>query len=68
MAYKFRCPHDWLKNHVSGLCDLPKEDAVTALCNVVDALAGRLDDDSLQDLFQGDMDADGYFEPADEVA
>lgn len=41
----------------------PVFDAMRELFDYANALKGALDSDALQDLFQSEMDADGYFTP-----
>jgi len=52
---KWNSPHEWLLDMARSL-DNPAE-----LVSLIGALAGRLDSDSIQDLFQDEMDQDGYF-------
>lgn len=57
--YKWDGPHEWLD-------DVSREWDSARLRAELMALAVRLDADELQDEFQTEMDADGYFEPIPE--
>lgn len=54
--YKWDSPHAWLMHKVNKTRTTRSE-----LIGFIDSLAGRLDSDSIQDLFEAEMDADGYF-------
>ena len=56
IGYKWQTPHDWLAVRA-------QTDNLRELYLIIDALMWRLDADSIQDLFQSEMAADGYFEP-----
>jgi hypothetical protein len=61
--YRWDGPSDWLadkiQEHAHGERDVYMRLAeMTSLCN---SLAGALDEDTIQDLFQDEMTADGYF-------
>ena len=58
----WKCPHDWLAEKSA------EEEDPVKLRTFIRELAGKLDCDSIQDLFQGEMDEDGYFEPKDRKA
>jgi hypothetical protein len=54
--YRWNSPGAWL------LWKVQKRTTTRAqLLDIIDSLAGRLDGDSIQDLFQSDMSDDGYF-------
>ena len=55
MSYKWDCPYDWLCDKLNGWDE-------ATLRGEIRILAARLDSDTLQDLYQSEMEADGYFE------
>ena len=57
--YKWSNPREWLdwKRLQDGLTD----------GEILEALICDIDGDKIQDAFQNEMDADGYFEPEDEA-
>jgi len=60
--YKWKSPRDWLLYKVNHEWD--ESEKVHALISILDLL----DADDIQDIFQGEMDMDGYFdriEPGD---
>lgn len=57
--YKWDHPSEWLEQRIQTLTT--QEDHIE-LASIAHALAGRLDGDSIQDLFQAEMDDDGYFQ------
>lgn len=59
MAHKWSCPHEWLRDYVQGLLDERKYET---LATDFVLFAGELDHDTIQNYFEKDMDADGYFE------
>ena len=64
--YRWSTPFDWLIDKAN---ESANRNDVGDLVSMIDHLAGRLDQDAIQDLFQTEMKADGYFEPLnDEVA
>lgn len=56
--YRWQYPVDWLSEAALKWDE-------RRLYQAVLSLAGRLDSDAIQDLFQEDMDADGYFTDLD---
>ncbi len=58
--YKWSHPAEWLNHKI----DDSKEAsfAVTELASMCRLLASKLDGDTIQDLFQDEMDEDGYFQ------
>ena len=56
--YKWDRPHDWLDQYLAKLN--PHESRA-----LVRHLAMRLDADDVEEVFQDDMDADGYFDDQD---
>jgi len=57
MAYRWESPHDWLDSHLEKVSAEPGE-----LLSEAKELARKLDADQIQDIYQSDMDADGYFD------
>ena len=53
--YRWAYPSDWLNDKIAS------SDDVVFLRGVIDSLMSNLPEDDLQDLFQTEMDADGYF-------
>lgn len=62
-TYKWETPYDWFTSYVNSRADDPQA-LRSLLLNIV---AQKLDSDDIQDLFQPDMDADGYFTADDEA-
>lgn len=63
VKYKWDHPSDWLTEKLNGF------EAGTEFGKLREfalAIAGELDGDQIQDLFQSDMDADGYFDDQNE--
>jgi hypothetical protein len=58
--YKWDSPHDWLMEKAQSM-------TVEQLHSALEAVAYRLDGDSIQDLFQTEMDQDGFFDPETET-
>lgn len=54
-------PHDWLLKRIGELESM--KDAAT-LADMMRVIAPDLDPDTIQDAFEEDMDAAGYFESA----
>jgi hypothetical protein len=52
--YKFANPYEWLQQHVFNLNEY-------GLRNTILTIATKLDFDDLQEIFQSDMEQDGYF-------
>lgn len=59
-GYRWDNPIDWLEWSVNGM-ENPHE-----LRSVINTLVSAMDCDTVQDLFQSDMDDDGYFSMEDE--
>lgn len=55
-TYKWANPQEWLQQYVDGL-------SYTELLQEAKNLASMLDSDQIQDTYQADMDAQGYFKP-----
>ena len=58
--YKYNSPQEWLIEY-AGKLDAGK------LFNEFTVLVQQMDADTIQDLYQSDMDADGYFTPVVET-
>lgn len=59
MTYRWASAHDWLQAHIHNFFRTNRNDK---LREIAQQLANQLDADEIQDLFQNEMDADGYFE------
>ena len=57
--YKYDCPYDWL-------CEAARGWDAARLYSELMNLARLHDSDTLQDEYQSEMDADGYFQDGDE--
>lgn len=55
MTYKWDTPYDWLRDKIQTGNE-------TALRSIANTMLRELDADQIQDLFQEEMGADGYFE------
>lgn len=60
--YKWGTPLEWLKHKVYGYWNVPQIQAT------VMQLAEKVDIDGLTDIFQDEMERDGYFVPLEEEA
>lgn len=58
--YKWDSPLDWLTDRITNLL---REGDTATLARDFRQLAEIVDGDAMQDLFQSDMQADGYFQP-----
>jgi hypothetical protein len=58
MTYRWATPGEWLLEHAQ---ELGSAGEVPALLCIINALATTVDSDTLQDLFQSDMERAGYF-------
>jgi hypothetical protein len=56
MSYKWAFPHDWLMDQAEH--HWTPEQVLCALREIV----SKCDADTLQDIFQTEMDTDGYFQ------
>jgi hypothetical protein len=61
--YKWESAHDWLYWKV---CSLENTNDARELATMFRMVLSSLDGDSLQDLFQDDMEEDGYFQDLDQ--
>lgn len=59
MAYSWEHPSDWLGDKIDAYANAKNLNELRALAN---HLMSKLDEDDIQDLFQPEMDADGYFD------
>lgn len=55
--YKWSHPIEWLDHFIDSYAERPVEDVL----KLAKDLASKLDGDTIQDLFQQEMDDDGYF-------
>ena len=58
--YRYEHPAEWLDAYIRRHADDPEW-----LLGVILALTSKLTGDDIQDLFQAEMDADGYFDDLD---
>ncbi len=77
MAYKYQNPYDWLMSKVHKIiCTAENNlksgdpgamlDATNQLRSIISTLAIKHDFDTIQDIYQSEMDQDGYFDEAAE--
>ena len=59
--YKWKTAHEWLEHHLRRAY-YGGPGARTELLHCARNLANKLDADQIQDIFEADMDADGYFD------
>ena len=59
--YKWAYPSEWLNDHVD---DSRGDNA--ELFSIIETLMSKLSEDDIQDLFEAEMSADGYFTPEGE--
>lgn len=59
--YKWNNPHEWLEDYIPRMI-------VPRLRQTIRDLASLLDNDQLQDLFEKEMDMDGYFDEGESDA
>lgn len=64
--YQWPTPGDWLLHHIERQGD--DCDAVVKLDALCREIASYLDDDTVQHIFQAEMDDDGYFQELDGAA
>lgn len=57
MAHKWNSPREWLDDKLVA-DELTEREVLSAIIDLVD-------NDTLQDVFQAEMDADGYFDSED---
>lgn len=63
MAYRWPHALDWIDWKIGEYAAMRDRDlAVAELAMIARELASHLDGDQLQDTFQSEMDADGFFE------
>lgn len=56
ITYKYKSAHEWLKE------SLQREDDLGKLRAMAFTFAREMDGDAIQELFEKEMDADGFFE------
>lgn len=59
-THKWNHPDDWLQDVVQRHVG---EGNVTELASILNSVMDTLDPDDIQDIFQSEMEADGYFQP-----
>jgi hypothetical protein len=59
-AYKWASPGEWLEDRLNRYAE---SDDMNAIHHIAQELLTKLDSDQIQDLFQDEMDAEGYFKP-----
>ena len=57
MAYKWESARDWLDDKIADAGE-------DVLREYLSAIVTELDNDTIQDIFKGEMDSDGFFEEA----
>jgi hypothetical protein len=63
-VYKWDHPLTWLYDYIDRIGAYnPADNPIDELQAIARQLAEKLDGDQIQDLFQSEMDADGYFTP-----
>lgn len=62
MMYRWSHPGQWLEHHIDQLRDSGSDYARLDLASLARRLGEQLDSDTIQDLFQGEMEEDGYFD------
>jgi hypothetical protein len=63
MAYKYTHPADWLLKKIDRYV---ADNDIDQLQGLAKELVTYLDGDTIQDHFQSEMDADGYFDEVEE--
>ena len=58
--YKWAHPSDWLNDKIEEYRD---DDNINGLVGIIDELMRQVAEDDIQNRFQDEMDADGYFVP-----
>lgn len=58
--YKWAYPSDWLQEKME---DAFRSDNAVELKSLLNTCMAKMDEDDIQDLFQVEMDEDGYFKP-----
>ncbi len=56
MPYRYESPHCWLADKIRRIDDLAE------LKSMLTSIFEKIDPEDIQDVFQTDMDADGYFD------
>jgi nitrate/TMAO reductase-like tetraheme cytochrome c subunit len=60
--YRWDSPHEWLRDKLNKLAN---DDEINEILSIAQQLSAHLDADVLQDLFQREMDDEGYFTATD---
>ena len=63
--YKYASAHAWFADYVTRTAE---EDGVTGVLGIIRELVEKIDGDTIQDLYQSEMDDDGFFDVLDEEA
>lgn len=61
--YRWASPHEWLSHKINSIGTVSPE--ARKLRGILNEVIPKLDADDIQDAFQSEMDADGYFEDLD---
>jgi len=61
-TYKWDSPAEWLDKKIQKLSD---SGDVTGLCQILRDILPNIDNDIIQNIYQEEMDEDGYFEDLD---
>lgn len=62
-TYQWNNPGEWLEHHIDRLRDSGSDLVRLDLASLARTLGRELDSDQIQDLFQDQMEEDGYFRP-----
>jgi len=62
-SYRWNYPQDWLNDKLTEWSEQGNIAEILAIARELAAVAG---DDEIQNRFESEMDADGFFEPFDE--
>ena len=60
--YKWNTAHEWLLEKAQ---EYARANNAAELLSIIDTLVPKLDSDTIQDEFESEMDADGYFDDLD---
>ena len=60
--YKWHTAHEWLLEKAQ---EYARANNAAELLSIIDTLVPKLDGDTIQDEFQSEMDADGFFDDLD---
>lgn len=62
--YKWANPNDWFRSHINKL---EARSDCERLAGIIWILLTAIDDEEIQELFQEEMDQDGYFDAIDKI-